>query len=994
MYAGLRKSLVPLLVGGAIDTKTDPRQVQPGSLLELENMYMLRTGELRFRNGYTSLTKSMGNGGSLTGMQSIFPSQNKTLCGIASTTSGGPPSIRTFVQYDPVKPTWRLGNNVNPMPTVSLSTTGISARRGGNNDPDSAVAGEYLLTCWNDATGFKTIRYSLINESTGAVVTSPTALSVGSNTSLCRAVAGGSSYLCMVYASPSGVPRDLLITSINLSTMVVTTTTIVVAGVLATFTTPTVKSMPGSNNILIAYAASAGGVTCMEVNPATNAIVTGPTNIAAANATMAMSWLDDQVATGSYLLATAGSAAGVVTRVLTTAFAVSATNVIDAAATTNVRTLTGHVRTGVADYDVLWDVAGTPTYNTLIRRGRWTGAATLVDYVRSLGIVSKSFKGPDGVYYLVASFDSATQPTFFLIDTTVSAPATTPVASQCNLFSQSAGGANVTANCPSSVSVTSSGKYLSAITARTSEKITTGTVQRRILAGKFDFSARQLRPRELGNTLFIPGGIQLRYDSSTASWSTFPVYPEPPTLNQSTGFGLLTLLASYDYFTTYRTTDASGRAVRSAPSVAASITLTGANNQVDLTVPSLRLTPIANESVTIEVWRRGPTASGATSQNLVVEQANNFSSDTTAVSDLQSDANAAAGQLLYTTGNVLENFPPPPHSLLEVNEGRLWVVNAEDPTELWPSKEYKPGVGIGFHQLLAFRVTGDGYGAITALVAMDGRLVVFKSNAIYIVSGDGPDDTGANGTFTTQAVSLSVGTLLPGSVVHTPDGIMFQSATGIYLLSRGLSLTYVGKQVEKYTLAENVVDASLVTGQTQVRFVQASGRCLVWDYDMQRWYTFTLPVGGSTIVSCANIATGWCYATADGTVRQEVAGQYSDDGVAIVPRLVFPHFDAAGINGLQRIYAFQVVGEFVGNHVLRADIEHDYSGVTSETYTKAITSGTYQYEIRLARQKCSAVKLTLTCSLAAGSGGFRLTGVSALVGLKQGPGVAYTKRLT
>jgi hypothetical protein len=445
MGSGLRKSLVPAFVGGALDTKSDPRLLEAGSLLELENLYMQRTGELRWRNGYTSLTKTQANAGTVTGVRSIFASQRKTLCGIASTDSGGPPSIRTFVQYDPVKPTWRLGNDANPLPTVNVEILGIASSQVKQttvvqNDlayPDSAIAGDYLLTCWNEGGGSRNQVYSIVNEATGAVVTSQSVAPMGGGTILARqprAVAGGSSYLCMV-STDNSAPRSLIISSINVSTMAITTTTLVAGGVSAAFDIPSVKSKPGSNNVLIAYRDNAGGVSCLEVNPATNAIVTGPVNIAAANVTMAMSWLDDKANTGSYLLATAGSAAGVVVRVLTTAFAVTATNVIDAAATANIFSVTGYVRTGVADYDVLWDVFSGTRYNTLIRRGRWTGAAALLNYVRSLGIVSSAFKGPDGLYYLVASFDSTTQPTYLLLNTSAETTDPAPVASHCNLLS-------------------------------------------------------------------------------------------------------------------------------------------------------------------------------------------------------------------------------------------------------------------------------------------------------------------------------------------------------------------------------------------------------------------------------------------------------------------------------------------------------------------------------------------------------------------------------
>ena len=233
-------------------------------------------------------------------------------------------------------------------------------------------------------------------------------------------------------------------------------------------------------------------------------------------------------------------------------------------------------------------------------------------------------------------------------------------------------------------------------------------------------------------------------------------------------------------------------------------------------IPRIPLSEQAWQSV--EHYRAGPAAAGAVNYNKVGETfLNGAATDVLTFNDQLSDVSAYAGELLYSTGNTLENFVPPSCSILTVCAGRVWLVNAEDPTELWPSLEYKTRVGIRFNQGIAFKVTGDGAGGITALASMDGRVIAFKGTAIYVISGAGPNDAGAGSFNPPQAVSLTIGTVLPRSVVATKDGIMFQAATGIWLLDRGLGLTYVGAAVEQYTQAANVVDGSLVNGYTQGR---------------------------------------------------------------------------------------------------------------------------------------------------------------------------------
>lgn len=464
----------------------------------------------------------------------------------------------------------------------------------------------------------------------------------------------------------------------------------------------------------------------------------------------------------------------------------------------------------------------------------------------------------------------------------------------------------------------------------------------------------------------------------------------------------MTSSGAYSYVDVYKFIAADGRISRSPPSVPKAVTLGGADTSALVTSANLRIGGFNATTVpvcVIEHYRSGPAATGATGYSKVGESVPNFyNNDTTVFADLVSDAVAATGEPLYTTGGALENFLPPSSSLLTVAALRIWIVNSEYPSELWYSKECKQGAVAGFHPLQTLHLEGDGYGPITALAAMDGRLIAFKSNAIYVISGDGPNDLG-QGTFNPpQAVSLNVGTVLPGSVVATPDGIMFQAAAGMFLLTRGLSVTYVGKPVEQYTLAANVVDASRVSGTTQIRFVMANGRCLVWDYGVVgapqpgvqappgMWTTFLLAVGGSTVVACADAPGGWCYALANGTVNQETPGVFTDPGnLAIVPRVGFPHLALANIAGFQRVQGIEILGEFVGNHTLSAQFEYDYSGGVTETRSKAITAGAYLYGVLTAKQKCTALKLTLTTSVqAAGSGAFRLTGVNLLVAGKAG----------
>jgi hypothetical protein len=1018
MSRGLSKRPFAVFNGGGIDTKTDQRLVPAGELVEIENMFMLKTGELRLRNGFSALPTSLYQSG---GLDSLYTLPGGVL-GAHSLAWGGTPAFTQMpVRYRNAGGAsgWMPAQPLDPATLTgvtgsvgSVAISGIEAMQTNNLstasdlvDPDLCIANGAQLATWTDpVTGsgqrfqIKTLSGQPLNTDQFTTIASP----------LSRPpvlAAGGNTYLCAFVGAGGGAPWDIKAYTWDATGALVNSGTIVAAGLSNANPFIDAKPIPGGNNIAVAYRANAGGVTCGIFNPSTGVFAT--TVNTAADATLCLGFLDDSLATGNMYLATAGTVSGVVVRTMNAGtMVVSATNIIDAAATANVRQITGHINTSATNYVVLWDVAPTADYTALVKRGAWTGAAAVLFHVRQFSLYSRSFKAPNGLYYYVASYDSATQPTYAVIE--AGAHNDNRGVLSALVMPGFAGGRRFYACSLSSVSLAAGVSYLAmARKQRTVASNGAFLSVRSIQRAAVTISTASLRrPRELGGTVFFPGGLVTRDDGKWQTWATFPFYPEPATAVDGGG-GALTAGGVYSYKLVYRRTDINGRIYRSATSTPTSHTLGGAANSIDLTIPNPKQMAAFNaftalvENPFIEIYRAGPAAAGATGYNKVGEiqaDASTAAGATLPFSDVMADSDAALGELLYTTGGVLEGFSPPSSTLLEVNNNRVGIVNSEDPTEFWPSLEFKPGQGIKFNPLLSIRVTGDGYGPITALAAMDGRWILFKSSAVHVISGSGPNDLGQGAFGDPTAASLSIGTVLPGSVVATPDGIMFQAAAGIYLLDRGLGLTYIGAPVEQYTLAANVVDASLVTGVTQVRFVMASGRCLVWDYHHKRWYTFQLRVGASTVVACANSSTlGWCYALADGTVMQETPGVYSDvngSSTAIVPRIGFPALALAGINGFERFYGVDILGEYVGDHTLAVDFEYDYSGGVTETRTRAITAGPYQYEVLPTTQKHTSVKITLrTSALAAGSGAFKLSGLTLWGGMKKGAYIPFTKRV-
>jgi hypothetical protein len=1034
---------VPIVISGGLDTKTNPKLLKPGAALQMDNMFEQRTGEWRVRNGASPLAAgTIANGGITADM---FPSLTGGLMANLKTwnAQGFPNVLCKYVAPGPPVNGWvaavggvnaPVSNVYGPSyPRMTASVTGWmtgSIPTSGNDlyDPDIGITSTGLeIVGATNARGGGPVTpvpfFETRDSVTGAIMEIEQA---GTAAGQFNAVAqvrppvmvtgsvvngAASPYVAWVRLDTTTTPYSLWVDTLSAGGFSIVSTKIVNADVSTAqpwFDAMHINAPSGTYvPFVVAYRASAaGGVSFITFNPQTSTVNAGPVNTAGLAASMGLNFLtDDSAAEGSAYLATADAGAGIkISRIVASAGSVALqfSNTIDATATANVRQVTGYIA-GATHVIVMWDVDASPTYNQQIKVAEWTGSPSPGTAVMcaTMGLYSRAFTAPDGQRYVVASYDSTAFPAYAVIRAGVPTYAQQPMLAGLIYPGYAGGRRTVAGSLASAASV--NGAIHVPITKKQSFTTGTGflTTQRSVGVASLVWNAPLRRPRELGGTLFMPGGMIVQEDGAIASWAAVPIPPESPTFTQSAG-GSLTAAGVYFYRVVIKQTSVTGRVTRSAGSVPVSVTLTAGNQTVTVTCPAVGLEYFGQPAMTYELYRSGPAGAGATAYNRVAEQAVQIISTTVVFVDTMSDVNAAAGELLYSTGNVLENTAPPSCNLMEVNAGRLWIANAEDPTELWFSKEYVAGSGIGFNSNSTLRIQGDGAGGVTALAAMDGRLIVFKRSAIYVVSGAGPNNLGSGSFNPPQAVSLVLGTVNPSSVVQTPDGVLFQATNGgIWLLDRGLSLSYVGGPVESTALAASIVDCSLVSGQPQARFIFSGGTCLVWDYFQKKWYAWKLYTGGSAVTACADTSLyGWCYATANGSVYQEVAGQTFDNvSTAIIPVISLPHLNFAGLSGYQRVYSLDLLFDVVGNHTFSVDAEYNYSGaLTGNPKTKAMTTATPTAQVQYlppdGSAKCTAMRPVITVTGNPTGGTFRLTSVTAVVGIKSGTNISDSNRLT
>jgi hypothetical protein len=312
-----------------------------------------------------------------------------------------------------------------------------------------------------------------------------------------------------------------------------------------------------------------------------------------------------------------------------------------------------------------------------------------------------------------------------------------------------------------------------------------------------------------------------------------------------------------------------------------------------------------------------------------------------------------------------------------------------------------PGDAVCFADGFSIDVDRAG-GQITALSVLNEQLIVFKQDRIYAVQGDGPDNLDVGSFAPAQEITTDVGCTSQRSLVRVPDGLMFQTEKGIYLLDQGLRVSYVGADVEAYN-GQVITAATLVNDANEVRFLTDEGATLVYNYLFGQWSVWTGHEG-----TAATLWKGqtYCYAKSTGRVHIESATSYTDAGgsIRLLVETAWIRMDA--LQGYQLVRRFSVLGEYRSAHTMRVTVSRDYQSETDysfewdpstvmniETWGSAATwgatawggsgSSVYQFNHRPRDQKCEAMRLRFEDVGAVGES-FMLTELVLEIGMKGG----------
>lgn len=992
----LSKQVANINFAQGIDTKTDALQIPFGKFYDMENS-IFRTGAgLTKRNGF--------------GLLSALPDTTSTYL---TTFGENLTAIGTSLYaYSNGSQSWSNRGAITPVTLDVLPTVRTNASQ---TQADTVVASNGLAcTVFTEAGSYK---YMISDSTTGQTITTPTTIPAGGGTiqGAPKVFLVGRYFFILISNQIAAVNR--------LQYLVIPITQPDYVPVGVDITTQYIPVSTGSfdayvaNNgtIYIAWNGSDGG-GAVRVTSISSTLTQGITVAFAGSVATLMSVFSYDTDNSTpiiyvnfYNSATSTGYALALTSTLATIFSpvqfIASGTVLNLTSTANA--------TGL---NVFYEVQtaysyGATTYTNLITKNTISAAGTVGTssvMVRSLGLASKAFYVGD-VSYMLGVYQSTYQPTYFLVND--SGKVVSKVA-----YSNGAG--YLTTGLPNALA-DSDGNYRVAYLFKTQITPVNKTqgvaspagiyAQIGVNLASFAIGESDFESAEIGQNLHITGGILWAFDGAQPVEQGFHLWPDNILLTGSGAGGVMTA-QQYYYIVTYEWSDNQGNIHQSAPSIPLTVTTAGATSSVTLNINTLRLTYKTAQPVKIVIWRWSAANQIFYQVTSVTSPTyNSTTTDSITYVDTVADSSIIGNRVLYTTGGVIENIAPPAASNLTMYKSRLWLVDSEDKNLLWYSKQVVEGTPVEMSDLLTYYVAPTqgaqgSTGGVTALSVLDDKLILFKQNAIYYVTGNGPDNTGANNDLSEAIfVTGTAGCTNPQSIVMTPQGLMYQSDKGIWLLGRNLQTQYIGADVEAYN-SDNVLSAVTVPGTNQVRFTLDSGVTLMYDYYYNQWGTFTnVPAIASTLFQ--NLHT---YLDSYGRVLQETPGVYLDNGSPVLMKFTTSWLAMGGLQGFQRAYQLMFLGTFYTPHKLNVSIGYDYNPspeqqtvITADNYSAPWggdpnwgggsawggASQVEQWRLFLQKQKTQAIQVTVQEYFDASYGtvpglGLSLSGMAVVYGLK------------
>lgn len=994
----MQDTTIPIDFGQGVDTKTDPKLVVAGKMLRLENGVFTNIKRIAKRNGYTALSNAIANHGTLQAPQLAHEYKDELIVA----------DKNLLLSYSESQDAWVSRGNYT---STQLSRVSIDQENSNSGYSDVAILGNYALYGWSTAAQVTAPSPIVQSRSLGSVVDlqtgtvlsemAPSTSTATQTYNPVRCVLLGGTTLAIVYIKSDY--SAIVIRTVVLSGGGVVTfsaETVISAAYSGTTNRPQFDIVATATGATLAYFSTTGmTITNLDASGAVTATLNtvdaarfGPIFISqnSFNSNFWVYWSD------AVLAGPVPTALSTVYAVFTPALApVLAKTVIAVQAAPYYVTNMISVSLSATQQTLYYGryeatTAAPPPYTDATDKVTVTSAGVIgaIDFFWGFGVTPFSrplaigplsyavfiYRGANLDVSAASIFDAQQQPTYFLVKLSdVSLAASLVVArfgsgvanSQAVLTPQIGFTGNAPAinanrvlfSCGVETQQFNSDSFI------TVEKFPGGLVG--VFSYDIDFNGPDTyRALNTGDLAVLNGGLIQAYDGQSCTEFGFHLYPEITKLAGSNVVGGNMVAGTYSYIAIYQWTDAQGNLHQSAPSLPVTVTLAGPDNAAVIDVSGSYLSQKTGVSIAIF---RTQAAGGVVYYQVTDPIFPTIVDGALFVSyaDIWSDASIASNPQAYTYPGspVLENDTPAPSMVMVDHNNRLWFVDAENPWTVFYTKSVQVAVGLSPSSFM-FEQIDQKFGDISALGEMDDKLVVFKPKGLCIISGDGVDDTGSGNSLSfPHFIPSDVGCTTLKSVVTMPNGIMFKSDNGIYMLDRSLGISYVGMPVEQYN-SQVITSAKYVSGKSQIRFLMATGLTLVFDYIFNQWSTFTAHTG----LSSTSWKNSYVYATTGGAIFKETPGFYNDNVTGFSLLAQTSWLALASVQGFQRVRRLEALGDFTNGasavHGVQIEAAYDFSTTfqapVSYTFGLAGAGAVFQYRERLPIQKCDSISLRIT----------------------------------
>lgn len=936
-----------------VDESADPKGLPPGSVLALENRYHDKAGRLVKRPGVTALGTGLLGGGSIS-------------AGARLITRGDDLALfdgEKLYTYSDTLTAWQAVDRPSPLTARvrPLIDTSRSVRF-----VDIAASGNLLVSVFETGTtDAQYVYYEVRRLDTGEVVRPATYVATAVNPRVVMNAAGTIAYV--FYGNPSGGGNNLYVRTLTMSTLVLSSaTTFVTNADEAAPYDAVVPEVAAADVIYLAYnkSTAADAVEVASFETSTFTVVDSATLTTASGGgriCIASDGAEVHVLHGAadlYLWSADGSLGSTV-----------GPTAIDTGPTANLGLFVALHGTGevLVGYSHNSDFADAPRLYTSIRETATHSAVTGSSRI-SFGISSCSKPWRVNSRWYVAAI---ARPTNYDITSALAIPNASVCVvevetDEITLTSSSGGnhphvatledqtGARFASSMDLKPAIVSSTVYLpAAYRNREPENAATpvavGFNLHTITVA--DETWGQVAP--LGRGALGASAAPFWYDGAGAMPYGFVHAPIIVTVGLTSGGSQAD--GTYGYQAAYGWRDANGVLHRSSVSPAVSGDTSGSN---DTLTPQLSTTSISSKQRGVFdleapspafflLWRTEKNLDRYYS--LVLQPQYNVvlndprDNDVTHTDGRADSSIASAGPAValssqaevYTSDGVLNDWPPPASIAALGHLDRAWTLQGDGHT-VWASKAISddPTVAPGFHAALTYYFAKTK----TCLGALPGAVVVFGEDSIDLLTGSGPDLTGA-GAWGSQGVQTDLGCISPRSLATIPQGLVYRSRRGIELLTTGLTIEWIGERIQDQLEAfPTVTSAVVVSDERQIRIscnnaLGTDGRVLVFDYGTNAWsvWDYGFAIADATIVG--NVYT---LLRSNGTVYRENATHR--DGTAYVESAVTVNVTANGPGAWERLKHAQVLGTSVTPHTLTMRIKRDFADAFE--YAKAFASGT------------------------------------------------------